>query len=80
MAPDGVSPDLADLERRVTRLEAWTDARLVTKDVFDVWAGNLLARMQKAEDNDTWLMRFVVAALVGVIVNAVFLAVQLLGR
>jgi len=80
MVAGGMSPDLADLERRVTRLEAWTDARLVTKDVFDVWAGNLLARMEKAEDNDTWLMRFVVAALVGVIVNAVFLAVQLLGR
>jgi len=80
MAPGDVSPDLADLERRVTRLEAWTDARLVTKDVFDVWAGSLLGRMEKAEDNDTWLMRFVVAALVGVILNAVFLAVQLLGK
>jgi hypothetical protein len=67
--------DLSDLERRVTRLEAWTDARLVTKDVFDVWATNLLARMEKAEDNDTWLMRFVVASLIGVIVNAVFLGV-----
>jgi hypothetical protein len=72
--------DLADLERRVTRLEAWTDARLVTKDVFDVWAQALLARMEKAEENDTWLMRFVVMALVGVIVNAVFLAVQLVGK
>jgi len=80
MAPGDVSPDLADLERRVTRLEAWTDARLVTKDVFDVWGSTVLARLEKAEDNDTWLMRFVVAALVGVIVNAVFLAATLLGR
>lgn len=69
-----------DLERRVTRLEAWTDARLVTKDVFDVWAQSMLARLDKAEENDTWLMRFVVMALVGVIVNAVFLAVNYLGR
>lgn len=69
-----------DLERRVTRLEAWTDARLVTKDVFDVWAQSMLNRLDKAEENDTWLMRFVVMALVGVIVNAVFLAVNYLGR
>jgi hypothetical protein len=75
-----VTPELTDLERRVTRLEAWTDARLVTKDVFDMWATNMLSRLEKAEDNDTWLMRFVVAALVGVIVNAVFLAATLLGR
>lgn len=71
---------LPDLERRVTRLEAVTDARLVTKDVFDVWAATVLGRLEKAEDNDTWLMRFVVAALVGVIVNAVFLAATLLGK
>lgn len=70
---------LEDLERRVTRLEAWTDARLVTKDVFDVWAQAMLKRLDKAEDNDTWLMRFVVMALVGVIVNAVFVAVTYLG-
>lgn len=71
---------LTDLERRVARLEAWTDARLVTKDVFDVWAQSMLARMDKAEENDTWLLRFVVMALVGVIVNAVFLAVTMLGK
>lgn len=76
MTPD---PSLADLERRVTRLEAWTDARLVTKDVFDVWAANVLARLQKGEENDTWLMRFVVMALVGVVTNAVFLAISLIG-
>lgn len=74
--PDG----LVDLERRVTRLEALTDSRLVTKDVFDVWAQSMLTRLDKAEENDTWLMRFVVMALVGVIVNAVFMAVTLLGR
>lgn len=74
-----MTPGDIDLERRVTRLEAWTDARLVTKDVFDVWATNVLARLEKGEDNDTWLMRFVVMALVGVIVNAVFLAVSLVG-
>ena len=76
MTPD---PSLADLERRVTRLEAWTDARLVTKDVFDVWAGNMLARMEKGEDNDTWLMRFVVMSLVGVVINAVFLVISMVG-
>jgi hypothetical protein len=75
-----MTPDIGDLERRVTRLEAWTDARLVTKDVFDVWATTVVNRLEKAEDNDTWLMRFVVAALVGVIVNAVFLAATLLGK
>lgn len=71
---------LQEIERRVTRLEALTDSRLVTKDVFDVWAQALLARLDKAEENDTWLMRFVVMALVGVIVNAVFMAVTLLGK
>jgi hypothetical protein len=76
-----VTPDqLVDLDRRVTRLEALTDSRLVTKDVFDVWSSTLLSRLDKAEENDTWLMRFVVMALVGVIVNAVFLAVSLLGK
>jgi hypothetical protein len=76
-----VTPDqLIDLDRRVTRLEALTDSRLVTKDVFDVWSSTLLSRLDKAEENDTWLMRFVVMALVGVIVNAVFLAVSLLGK
>lgn len=76
----GEVDSIGDLERRVTRLEAWTDARLVTKDVFDVWASTILSRLEKGEDNDTWMMRFVVAALVGVIVNAVFLAVTLLGK
>lgn len=75
MTPDS----LADLERRVTRLEAWTDARLVTKDVFDVWATNVLQRLQKGEENDTWLMRFVVMALIGVVVNGLFLAISLVG-
>ena len=71
---------LPDLERRITRLEALTDSRLVTKDVFDVWAASMLSRMDKAEENDTWLLRFVVMALVGVIVNAVFMAVTVLGK
>ena len=71
---------LPDLERRVTRLEALTDSRLVTKDVFDVWAASILSRMDKAEENDTWLLRFVVMALVGVLVNAVFMAVTVLGK
>lgn len=76
-----MTPDpLVDLDRRLTRLEALTDSRLVTKDVFDVWSSTLLNRLDKAEENDTWLMRFVVMALVGVIVNAVFLAVSLLGK
>lgn len=76
-----MNPDpLADLDRRMTRLEALTDSRLVTKDVFDVWSSTLLGRLDKAEENDTWLMRFVVMALVGVLVNAVFLAVSLLGK
>lgn len=76
-----MNPDpLADLDRRMTRLEALTDSRLVTKDVFDVWSSTLLSRLDKAEENDTWLMRFVVMALVGVLVNAVFLAVSLLGK
>ena len=73
-------PELTDLERRVTRLEAWTDARLVTKDVFDVWATNVLSRLEKAEEADTWLIRFVIAALVGVVLNGVFLAMSLLGK
>lgn len=73
-------PYLADLERRLTRLEAWTDARLVTRDVFDVWGRNVLDRLEKGEENDRWLMRFVVMALVGVIVNVVVVAVTQLGR
>lgn len=74
-----MTPD-ADLERRVARLEGWMDARLVTKDVFDIWASNITTRLDKGEDADVWLIRFVVMSLVGVIVNAVFLAVALVGK
>jgi len=73
-------PDLQDLERRVTRLEAWTDARLVTKDVFDIWAQNVIDRLDRGENNDTWLMRFSVMALVGVIFNIVALGITQMGR
>lgn len=73
-------PDLNDHERRLTRLEAWTDSRLVTKDVFDVTMRNVVDRLEKAEDNDKWLMRFTVMALVGVILNIVVVAITQLGR
>ena len=73
-------PDLNDLDRRVTRLEAWTDNRLVTKDVFDVTMRNVVERLEKGEDNDKWLMRFTVMALVGVILNIVVVAITQLSR
>lgn len=66
-----MTPEYQDHERRISRLEAFTDARLVTKDVFDVWAANVLERLCKGEDNDKWIMRFAVAALLGVVVNLV---------
>ena len=68
-------PDLADHERRLTRLEAWTDSRLVTKDVFDISIKNVVERLEKGEENDRWLMRFTVMALVGVIINIVVVAI-----
>lgn len=72
-------PDLGDLERRVTRLEAWTDSRLVTRDVFDISTKNIVERLEKGEENDRWLMRFTVMALVGVILNIVVMAITQLG-
>jgi hypothetical protein len=75
-----MTPGGEDLERRVARLEAWMDARLVTKDVFEVWAKNVLDRLEKGEEADTWLLRFVALSLVGVVVNAVFVAVSAIGR
>ena len=73
-------PDLADHERRITRLEAWTDSRLVTKDVFDISIKNVVERLEKGEENDRWLMRFSVMALVGVIINIIVVAITQLGR
>jgi hypothetical protein len=75
-----VTPDLADLERRVTRLEAWTDARLVTKEVFDIWATAIVDRLDKTEDATRWIMRFAVMALVGVVLNIVVVALTALQR
>jgi hypothetical protein len=74
------SPDLVDHERRIARLEAWTDSRLVTKDVFDISIRNVVERLEKGEENDRWLMRFTVMALVGVILNIVVVAVTQLGH
>lgn len=74
-----MTPDLTDLERRVTRLEAWTDARLVTKEVFDVWAKAISDRLDNVEDSSRWIMRFAVMALVGVVINVVVVAVTQLG-
>jgi len=73
-------PDLGDHERRIVRLEAWTDSRLVTKDVFDISIRNVVERLEKGEENDRWLMRFTVMALVGVILNIVVVAITQLGR
>lgn len=73
-------PNLQDHERRLTRLEAWMDSRLVTKDVFDISMTNVVQRLEKGEENDRWLMRFTVMALVGVIVNIVVVAVTQLGK
>lgn len=80
MASEGLNPNLADLERRVTRLEAWTDARLVTKEVFDVWASAIVDRLDKTEDATRWIMRFAVMALVGVVLNIVVVAITQLGQ
>lgn len=79
MSPDG-ELSLADHERRLTRLEAWMDSRLVTKDVFDITMKNVVERLEKGEDNDKWLMRFTIMALVGVILNIVVVAITQLGR
>lgn len=73
-------PSLYDHERRLTRLEAWMDSRLVTREVFEVTMHNVTERLERGEDNDKWLMRFTVMALVGVIVNIVAVALTSLGR
>lgn len=73
-------PTLHDHERRLTRLEAWMDTRLVTKDVFDVTMKSIVDRLEKGEDNDKWLMRFTVMALVGVILNIVVVAITTISR
>jgi hypothetical protein len=71
---------LGDVERRVTRLEALTDERLVTNAVFDVHMANMRADIKELADSNTWLMRFAVSALVGVIVNVALLAVSLVDK
>lgn len=73
-------PDITDHERRITRLEAWMDSRLVTRDVFDIFGKNVVDRLDKSEENIRWLMRFSVMALVGVIINIVVVAITQLGR
>ena len=73
-------PNIHDHERRITRVEAFMDARLVTKEVFDIWAKHVLDRLDKGEDNDKWLMRFTIMALVGVILNIIVVALTQLGR
>lgn len=73
-------PNLNDHERRITRLEAWMDSRLVTKEVFDVTMKTVVDRLDKGEENDRWLMRFTIMALVGVILNIVVVALSQLSR
>lgn len=69
-----------DFERRLTRVEAWLDARLVTRDVFEVWSTNIIDRLDKTEDALKWIMRFAVAALLGAVLNIVVVAMTQLGR
>jgi hypothetical protein len=73
-------PNITDHERRIARLEAWMDDRIVTKDVFDVTMRGIIDRLEKGEDNDRWLMRFTVMALVGVILNIVVVAITTLSN
>jgi hypothetical protein len=73
-------PTLHDHERRLSRLEAWMDTRLITRDVWDISMKNVVDRLEKGEENDRWLMRFSVMALVGVILNIVVVAITTLGR
>lgn len=75
--PEG---DLADHERRLTRLEAWMDTRLITREVWDISMKNVVDRLEKGEENDRWLMRFTVMALVGVIINLIAVALTQLNR
>lgn len=79
MSPDGQS-SLQEHERRLTRLEAWMDSRLVTREVFDISTKNIVDRLEKGEENDQWLMRFSVMALVGVILNIIVVAITQLSR
>jgi hypothetical protein len=71
---------LVDVERRVTRLEALTDERLVTNAVFDVHMANMRNEIRELRESNTWLMRFAVSALVGVMVNVALLAVSLVDK
>jgi hypothetical protein len=73
-------PTLHDHERRLSRLEAWMDTRLLTRDVWDISMKNVVDRLDKTEDNIKWLMRFSIMALVGVVLNVVVVAVTTLGR
>lgn len=74
------APNINDHERRLTRLEAWMDSRLVTREVFDISMKNVVERLEKGEENDRWLMRFTVMALVGVILNIVVVAITQLSK
>lgn len=69
-----------DFERRITRLEALADDRLATKEVVEIHMIGVKAKLQELEDSNTWLVRFVVGSLVGVVVNGGLLAISLVGK
>lgn len=80
MPGSGDMDGVADLERRVSRLEALTDERLVTNAVFDVHMTNVRGDIRDLRDSTTWIMRFAVGALVGVVLNIALLAVSLVDK
>lgn len=69
-----------ELDRRVTRLEAWMDDRLVTKEVVEIHMVGLKARLGELEETVTWIQRFAIGALVGAVINGGLLAVSLVAR
>lgn len=68
---EGAGHEHVELERRLGRVESWLDARLVTKDVFEIHMKNQTERLDKTDENITWLVRLVVVTAVGVVGNVI---------
>ena len=89
MAPESfqTGPTLAELTRRVERLEVIADARIVTIDVYTaekaahtIEVAAMNHRIAAIEESLHSATRLLIAAFLAIIGNAIFVAIQAFGR